>query len=185
MDTIVVGNGPELLNQKNGALINSFRHIIRCNGFVIDGYEEYVGQRTTSWATTAFINKVNELSSLDTVYFMGVKGKDPHKLAEWSVANDTVFTWIPRSHRQMYLKRFPFIAQSTKTKAVISTGVALLLYLVYECKIKPYIIGFGGYQSTAIRYYNTRQRSEKRKEYGAMSLHIIEYLKENELVNVL
>ena len=44
---IVIGNGPSVLNNKYGDIIDQFGEIVRFNNFVTEGYEEYIGRRTT------------------------------------------------------------------------------------------------------------------------------------------
>lgn len=55
MNIIIVGNSPDLLKQKNGKLIDSFNYVLRMNEFEIEGFEDYVGERTdvygVAWAT--------------------------------------------------------------------------------------------------------------------------------------
>ena len=42
---VIVGSSKALLSKENGNLIDSFDHIARFNGFVIKGYEKYVGSK--------------------------------------------------------------------------------------------------------------------------------------------
>lgn len=46
---IVVGSGTSLLDQKNGEIIDSYNDVVRFNTFYTEGYEEYVGTKTTIW----------------------------------------------------------------------------------------------------------------------------------------
>ena len=46
MKAIIVGNSSNILESKNGTLIDSFDKIIRLGQFVISGYEDQVGTRT-------------------------------------------------------------------------------------------------------------------------------------------
>lgn len=48
--TVLVGNGPSVLDRKRGQLIDRFERVARFNNFVINGFEEYVGTRTDMWA---------------------------------------------------------------------------------------------------------------------------------------
>jgi hypothetical protein len=50
-EILIVGNGSTLLNQKNGAKIDTFQKVVRFNSFKIKSFEDFVGTRTTSWVT--------------------------------------------------------------------------------------------------------------------------------------
>lgn len=47
---VLVGNGPSVLDQKLGAVIDEFPEIVRFNGFVLEGFEAQIGTRTTTWS---------------------------------------------------------------------------------------------------------------------------------------
>ena len=46
---VVIGNGSSVLNHELGTLIDSFQNVARFNEYQIDGYEEFVGTKTTFW----------------------------------------------------------------------------------------------------------------------------------------
>lgn len=48
-DIILVGNGPSVMDQKIGHLVDEFKTVVRFNDFVITGYEQFVGTRTDVW----------------------------------------------------------------------------------------------------------------------------------------
>lgn len=49
---LVVGNSPNNLKKKKGKVIDSFDIVIRINDFKINGFEDYVGTKTTHWVTS-------------------------------------------------------------------------------------------------------------------------------------
>lgn len=51
---VIVGNGSSSLNGKNGSFINESEIVIRIKSFVLEGFEEWVGSRTTIWNTKWF-----------------------------------------------------------------------------------------------------------------------------------
>ncbi|MBV6514046.1 MAG: hypothetical protein FMNOHCHN_03636 [Ignavibacteriaceae bacterium] len=55
MTCIIVGNGTSLLDAKRGAWIDSFDVVVRFNRFRINGFEKYVGMKTTDWYNTQYI----------------------------------------------------------------------------------------------------------------------------------
>lgn len=53
---VCVGNGPSVVGQSLGPLIDGFDDVVRYNKFVIKSYERDVGQKTTYW----FVNSVKD-----------------------------------------------------------------------------------------------------------------------------
>ena len=47
---IAIGNGDSVLNHKFGNKIDDFDIVLRTNNYKIEGYEEYIGKKTTFWA---------------------------------------------------------------------------------------------------------------------------------------
>jgi len=64
---IIVGNGTSILDKKNGKLIDSFDEVVRFNSFRIKGYEEYTGEKTTTWFTCNS-HHIKEINSFKSVY---------------------------------------------------------------------------------------------------------------------
>ena len=63
---VIVGNGGNSLNSKNGDFIDSCDIVIRVKSFITEGFEEYVGTKTDIWCTkwfsyleSSFKNKIN------------------------------------------------------------------------------------------------------------------------------
>lgn len=50
MATILVGNGPSILDKKQGTKIDQFDVVVRFNTFYIEGFEEYTGTKIDVWA---------------------------------------------------------------------------------------------------------------------------------------
>ena len=48
---ILVGNGPSVMFEKLGHVIDSFDEVLRFNQCSINGFEEYTGTKTTVWST--------------------------------------------------------------------------------------------------------------------------------------
>lgn len=60
MDKVcVIGNGPNVMDNKLGEEINSFNEVVRFNRSPIKGYEEFIGNKTTY----RFINRVVAFNS--------------------------------------------------------------------------------------------------------------------------
>lgn len=48
---ILVGNGPNILENPKGSLIDSYDEVVRFNNFHIEGFEQFTGTKTTLWST--------------------------------------------------------------------------------------------------------------------------------------
>jgi len=57
MRCLLIGNGTSVLNRELGKLIDSFDRVIRFNRYHLNGYENFVGTKTTDWYNTQFIEK--------------------------------------------------------------------------------------------------------------------------------
>lgn len=51
---VIVGNGSSSLKNKNGKFIDKSDVVIRIKSFVLDGFEDYVGTKTSIWFTKWF-----------------------------------------------------------------------------------------------------------------------------------
>lgn len=49
MSIVIIGNGPSATEQKLGSKIDAFDIVVRLNNYITEGYEEYVGSKTTVW----------------------------------------------------------------------------------------------------------------------------------------
>ena len=47
---VIVGNGPSVLDETKGSLIDSYDVVIRINDYQTKGFEEHVGTKTDVWA---------------------------------------------------------------------------------------------------------------------------------------
>lgn len=47
--TLVMGHGTSVLAREYGGAVGRFRHVVRFNRFEVEGYERWVGNKTTSW----------------------------------------------------------------------------------------------------------------------------------------
>jgi len=55
MQIVIIGNASTVLEQECGSIIDNFNQVVRLNDFVIDGYQKYIGNKTTIWSTGAGI----------------------------------------------------------------------------------------------------------------------------------
>tara|TARA_R100000152_G_C6772345_1_gene199204 strand:+ start:1732 stop:2217 length:486 start_codon:yes stop_codon:yes gene_type:complete len=52
MKIAVIGNGETALKTKSGGFIDKCRHVIRLGNFIIDNYQDYIGNKTTIIGTS-------------------------------------------------------------------------------------------------------------------------------------
>jgi hypothetical protein len=52
-DTLIIGNGPSVLDYKYGDLIDKFPNVVRFNNFTTKGYQHLIGSKTTILARRA------------------------------------------------------------------------------------------------------------------------------------
>ncbi len=74
---ILVGNGPSLLDNKNGSKIDSFDTVLRFNLYNTDKHSEYTGVKTNIWFTVSNVRITKR--KVDEVYFhCWYKDKETH-----------------------------------------------------------------------------------------------------------
>lgn len=67
---LLIGNGPSILNNEIGNIIDSHNLICRFNAFKIDGYEKYTGIKTDIWVTCLIDNVIKQnYNKYKFVYF--------------------------------------------------------------------------------------------------------------------
>lgn len=47
--TVVMGQGTSVLAREYGPAVDRFEQVVRFNRFEVDGYERWVGNKTTTW----------------------------------------------------------------------------------------------------------------------------------------
>lgn len=97
-NVVVVGNGPSLLRQKLGKVIDSFDNVVRINSFDTHGFEEFTGRVTTHHATHGKSGGRREGYSCDrTIWLHGHEAWGTRE--SWSVPKSfywgLVLPWAP------------------------------------------------------------------------------------------
>jgi hypothetical protein len=94
MKICIVGNGACALKVENGKLIDSCDEVVRIKNFQIDGFEKYIGNKTTIYSSKWFgwfdrktyePLKFNFLDDVHTVVFMFSNEKPLAHLSEYSL----------------------------------------------------------------------------------------------------
>jgi len=158
MNIIIVGNSPDLLEQKNGNLIDSFDYVLRMNHFETKGYEEYVGEKTdiygVAWATPK--KKDFELFS-HVIYYTGQNNYYKRK-------RDSNVDVIRKSDYDLMNKEMKFNKESDQA----SMGVSMIWYIVKYCSFCDIAItGFDFFglkhnHTDAGHYYSNKRYPYKR-----------------------
>lgn len=151
MKTIVVGNAP-IYPKGLGRLINSFDIVIRINDYVIDGYENDVGNKTDIWFFTyLYWNKFKDLIS------------------------DYPQAWVLTIDETDYVnvKKIP-IAIAQKDLRFPSTGMTAIYAALKEFGSPIHIIGFNGFdQSKDHHYFKDKIKRGRNAHDGKKEMQII------------
>lgn len=74
---ILVGNGPSLLDNKNGEIIDSYEKVVRFNLYNTKNHQEYTGIKTNTWFTVCNVRITPR--EVDEIYFhVWYKNKTNH-----------------------------------------------------------------------------------------------------------
>lgn len=158
---IVVGNGPSLIFQKKGKIIDSFEEIFRFNKFAIKGYEQFVGSKTTVWCTHGKdqLPTDDDIRPDKVLYIHGERGNvlyNPQKI--WR---------IPLS---FYYKVRDEIKNETtekekSDKLLPSTGILVILWLLENVYENLYIAGFDNFSKTLSKQHHYWVKKEYTKPF--------------------
>ena len=181
---IIIGNGPSLLFQKKGKIIDSFDVVFRFNKFAIKSYEEHVGNKTTVWCT----HGKNQLPTDDDIrpdkilYVHGESGNMPYEPKNlWR---------IPLS---FYYKIREEIVNETLEREncdrfIPSTGILAILWLLNNVYNSVYIAGFYNFSKnlSGQHHYLVKKIYSKPKEHdGEWEKSVIQKLYEQKKIKFL
>jgi hypothetical protein len=122
MNVIVIGNGPSLLENNNGKLIDLFDCVVRFNNFKIKGYENHTGIKTTHWFNTIGNQKLEEgINPFNIVWHSWHWEKETDKnyqefIKNYPRAKKTIRTEIEEI--QKYMNDFKYFNYSTGAIAI-------------------------------------------------------------------
>lgn len=152
-DILVVGNAPNLLKEKNGKEIDSYDTVVRINDFITEGYEGYLGTKTTHWLTGAGKNskmRGREGSFYKLLFFpRGIINSPQHKLANKVREN------LNMDFADFFLVKSKELEQVVKRTGVVfpSTGFMAIAYIREILGKKLTITGFD-FMATKKHYYD-------------------------------
>ena len=163
---IVVGNGPSIIQKKNGELIDSFDHVIRFNDYKTDGFEGYTGSKTSFW-TTHFLQKNPMLMHDRTI--CTEESRDP-------IEGVTENFKIPKDyHKALHVRLRDYIWRKsgfTNEADCIrpSSGFVIINYLLEVLRVEQiHIVGFDHFskdESSAHHYWMMKSFGKPREHDG-------------------
>ena len=168
---IIIGNGPNNLDNEFGKLINSFNKIIRFNEFLIKDYEKNVGTKTSIWVINDWIaiNMLNKYKTwlennkhIQIIIIIPYRTNEPEKYYKErykliddyynksNIKNELIF--INKDFVKKIQEKYEF------NNTWPSTGLITILYFIEYYKDIS-ITGFNFFQkqneSYSIHYYNS------------------------------
>jgi hypothetical protein len=171
---ILVGNGPSLLLKEWGENIDQFDEVIRFNRYKIEGFEKYVGTKTTIWSTFG----KNELPSdefsrpSNIIYIHGEQGNP-------SYAPEQIIR-IPLSYYNQLRKKLQneSLLKDKVQDFIPSSGVLVISWLLDHFLDKVTIVGFDNFSqdiSSTHHYWNTRNFTKPREHDGGWERQFMEH----------
>jgi hypothetical protein len=145
---VVVGNGPSVLDNKLGELIDSFDEVVRINHYI--PMKEYSGEKVTIYCTstwaTKFYQEIPKLAKEILIWDeIACKKCVYDKFAQTK--------YIDTTHIKKYLETTHGFKTHPKAPWA-STGISLLMYLIQENKFdKIFIVGFDNLKRNTQRHY--------------------------------
>lgn len=163
---IVVGNGPSIMQKKNGSIIDSFDHVIRFNDYKIEGFEEYTGTKTSFW-TTHFLQK--KWTLMHDITICTTESREP---LEGVVSNYP----IPESYHSIIKTRLKDYIWRTSgftdeaDEIIPTSGFVIINYLLEVLRIEQvHLVGFDHFskdESSAHHYWMNKSFGKPREHRG-------------------
>lgn len=169
----VIGNGPSAVQSADGEFIDSLDLVVRINNFRTKGFERFVGEKTTVWATCNWRTPMKPLRKFDGVLITNNQGL--HRVTGW---RDCLMAYMEQQER--YPAAFvdfmdvPLIQRlNRECSPLFSSGVAVIGWVLDRYSPGDiFIKGFDHFQGGAHHYMNGQKRpkgcthnAEKEKEY--------------------
>lgn len=148
---ILVGNGPSVMYNKLGHIIDTFDEVVRFNKCAINGFEEYTGTKTTIWSTfgRGLLPMDNNNRPQRVIYTHGENGLPaytPEKI--WR---------IPLSYYNHLRQKIQKESKKEDTSVLLpSSGVLVITWLLEHIYDELTIIGFDNFskdKSTKHHYW--------------------------------
>lgn len=150
---LIIGNSPEVFNKSLGEKIDEFDHVVRINAFEIEGYEKFVGTKTTIWcsgassANTKFDVDIENIKLIVLIPISTLNRENLHNMIEERLLiSREDFEILPKSDIE-YINSIHNLPAPT-------TGFNLINYFVEVLKINNlYVHGFDFFEKK-YHYYD-------------------------------
>lgn len=173
---IVIGNGSSVLNEKKGEIIDKFKDVVRFNNYIVRGYEDYIGSKTTIWARNNS-NRTKERKNEDFEQiiitnpprdFSSVKNYQSAMELYNKLPNAVMIDENLKSCLQIDLKLKGSCKCSNRNKNIrlgdvwgwVSAGLMVIAHFVENYKNPIYIYGFDNFEKKdghPRHYYNNEE----------------------------
>ena len=158
-EILIIGASPNLLNTKNGTKIDNYKYICRFNDFKTEGFEDYVGSKTTHWITGVGKNAMIKGRKIDGLIVLCAYNLN--------IFENRKFIEIRKKMVEKRLKINPDKTREisrTKIKLImdktgidyLSTGLIGVAYFLFIKKYKVIVTGFDHFQSEKQHYYTNK-----------------------------
>ena len=160
-EIIIIGNGSSILNYEFGDVINNFKEVVRINDFEIEGYEKYIGTKTTIWGRSNSNRTKNRLidDSISVViaspHWNYKNVKDKMRLYKKSSCVSMKDSW----YLQEDLGLMGRCRSASRRRGWPSTGLLIIYYFLKKYKT-IYIHGFDFFKDDkgdSRHYYNNKE----------------------------
>jgi hypothetical protein len=159
---ILVGNGPSVMFEKKGHLIDSFDEVLRFNQCKINGFEDYTGSKTTIWSTfgRGMLPLDVEVRPSKIIYTHGEIGVPAYK---------SEMIWrIPYFYYDNFRKKIQQESSLEDSSHILpSSGVLVITWLLENIYDKLHIIGFDSFskEKSGKHHYWIDKKFKKPKEH--------------------
>lgn len=173
MNIIVLGNGPSVLQNKYGHIIDEFDEVVRINHYKPD-MKEHVGEKVTIYCTSAYkpqyYKKICDVAKEILIWCeirTGGTCYNNHPCAkiitrDSGVKPDKFISKIPIEKK---LREFGF--NDFPSAPWVSTGIGILMYLIQTGKYKKICIyGFDGLENGKQIHYFSGHIKKNQKEHS-------------------
>lgn len=191
MSIIVLGNGPSVLDNEYGEIIDSFDNVVRINQYH-PNMSKYVGMKTTIFVTCDYLTK----------YYKAI-GESANRIIIWKDCdNKTPYD----DHKQsIIIQKNPpnddkYIDQETVTSQLVndfgfarfhkgawpSTGINILMYLIQTNEYDQiYIHGFDGLKfGEKNHYFENAMRTTKEHSSEKEIAFVNHYIEKGKLIRL-
>jgi hypothetical protein len=165
---LLIGNGPSVFHSRHRDVVDAFDHVVRFNYYEIDGYEDYVGTKTTVWCSHFVrIDRENDVPIGLHLH----KNNPPPTTVDRAV-------WMGKENRKL-IKTItsPHYPQGEIEKDRPTTGLVCALYFLEAIKVnKIHLLGFDHFNkrnSKLHHYWNNKAYAGPIQHDGAREAKIL------------